>query len=248
MTLDEGVYLSQALADRLPVAWQPGNREYVGRILVRHREATGDVTVAGIAAPMALQTQYAPCCGAHEGAIGVTELPWSIVRIGNAGQEGERRYPTTDTAESGLSIPWRVGRDTIHVVLSLDAPETVATASAAAILSKTYGGRLGNEVRQVPVAYGISRTVRDMALGQPTALIGFPLTHIAVRIGDYAGDTVLPQPDLPKAESTSEIVVSHRPPPQFRWAAITVGRDLLDRCAQISVYRDKRQIGLVCRP
>jgi hypothetical protein len=247
VTLDEGVNLSRALADRLPVAWQPGSKEYVGRVLIKHREAAGEVTVSGTTAPMTLQTQDAPCCGAHEGAIGVTELPWPTVRIGTAGADGERLYPSTRAAESGLSIPWRVGHDTIHVVLSLDTPETVATASAAAILSKAYGGRLGNEVRQLPVAYGISRSVRDMALGQPASLIGFPLTRIAVRIGDYAGDTVLPQPDLPRAENTGEIVVSHRPPPQFRWAAITVGRDLLDRCAQISVYRDKKQIGLVCR-
>ncbi len=247
VSINPGLDLAAPLAARLPLLWRPGGIEYVGRMRVRHREAESTVTIAGITMPTTLQTQDAQCCGGRDGAIGVSDLPWSIIRIGVAGAEPEQRFPFTTTEQSGLSIPWRVGRETIHIVVAPEASETIATASAAAILARAFGARLGDEAHEVPVAYGITRPVRNMTLGRPAMLLGFRLDHIGVRIGDYAGDTDLPQPDLSSVPSPDEIVVRHKPaPPQFRWAAITIGRDLLDRCSQISVYRRTEQIGLVC--
>jgi hypothetical protein len=247
VTLNDGLYLDGQVAGRLALDWKKGDLEYVGRVEVQHREAAGPVVISTIGAPMLIQTQDEPCCGGHEGAISATQLPWSVVRIGQA-RTAERLFPAESDLTSGLSIPWLIGRQTIRIVLAPGTPETVATASAAAILADAYGGHLHNEVRRVPVAYGIKRSVRDMSFDRPIDPLGLTLDRVAVRIGDYAGDTSLPEPpETPVGKD--EIVVKHkRLPPQFRWAAITIGDDVLRRCSQISVYRDQGRIGLACDP
>jgi hypothetical protein len=137
-----------------------------------------------------------------------------------------------------------VGSSTIHVVLSPGLAETVATASAAAILAKAYGGHFEGQARQATLVFGVTREVRDMALDRPASLIGFPLARIAVRLADFEGSSKLPQD-----KAGEGILVRHAPQvPQHGWAAITVGRDLLGRCPRISVYRDEAMIGLACDP
>ena len=143
-----------------------------------------------------------------------------------------------------------VGGRVVHLLLAPDAPETVATASAAALIAETNGGHLEHAARDVVVAYGVTRTVRDMTLDRPIAPLGFRLDHVAVRIGDFAGDTSLPEP-IATPGADDEITVRHRRlPPQFRWPAITIGRDLLGRCPGIAFHRGGEgaapSIGLSC--
>lgn len=237
VTFDLGLYLTAQTAARVPGDWVRGAHEQVGRVRIDHREATGDVVIAGVSAPMLLQTQDQPCCAGRDGAIAVTALPWSTVRIGDDGGRAERRYPLGIDDRSGLSVAWQVGGHTIHIVLDPAAPETVATAAAASLLARTYGGHLENAVRDVAVAYGVSRSVREMRLDTPADPLGFRIDRIAVRIGDFAGDTTLPAPP-PEAVRPDDITVRHKPlPPQFGWAAITIGRDLLDRCPGLTFHR-----------
>jgi hypothetical protein len=252
VSFDTGLYVSAATAARLPLDWRKGEAENVGRVRIEHREAVGEAAIGGVIAPMLMQTQDAPCCDGHDGAISVEDIPWSTVRIGNGRGTAERRFAMVRDSQSGLSVPWRVGGHVIHIVLAPNVPETVATASAAAILADAYGGRLDNASRQVVVAYGVARTVRDMRFARPIDPLGFALDRIAVRIADYAGDTSLlaAQAPLPAA-GAGEIEVRHKPlPPQERWPAITIGRDLLDRCPALAFYRygaDRGpEIGLLC--
>jgi hypothetical protein len=244
VTLDDGVYLSSGFADRVPLRWEQGGYEEVGRTRVPIREAAGEVAVAGATKPMRIDAHQGPCCAGHDGAIGAADLPWSVVRIGQGGRSPEQRWPAESDEQSGLNIPWRVGTGTIHIILAPDLPETVATASAAAMLAKAYGGRFEGQARQAALAFGVSREVRDMALDQPASLLGFRLERIAVRLADFEGSGRLPQD-----KAQAEITVRHAPPPpQHGWPAITIGRDLLGRCPVISVYRDEGSIGLVCDP
>ncbi len=244
VTLDDGAYLSTAFARRVPLSWQPGGHEEVGRVKVPFRRAAGEVAIGGVVTPMRLDVPDAPCCAGHDGAIGAVDLPWSVVRIGQGGTRPERRWPAETDDQSGLSIPWAVGRDTIHILLAPDAPETVATASAAAILARAYGGRFEGQARDARLAFGVSREVRDMVFERPADPLGFHLPRIAVRLADFEGEHRLPQ------EKAGEgILVRHAPPPaQHGWPAITIGRDWLGRCPVISVYRDEGLIGLVCDP
>jgi hypothetical protein len=209
------------------------------------------VAIAGTTAPMLMQTQDQPCCAGHDGAISAAALPWSTVRVGDARGMAERLYPLESDRQSGLSVPWNLDGRIIHIVLSPDAAETVVTASAAAILAQAYGGHLENAAREVVVAYGVARTVREMNFDRPIDPLGFRLDRIAVRIGDFAGDSSLPEPPSPEGQR-DEITVRHKPlPPQFRWPAITIGRDLLGRCPGIAFYRGGEggmaSIGLACR-
>jgi hypothetical protein len=241
VTLDEGVYLSSPFAERVPLTWGPGGYEEVGRVRVRFRQATGAVTVQGVARSMPIRTQDAPCCAGQDGAIGATQLPWSVVRIGQGGQGPERRYTAEVDVQSGLSIPWKVRGTLIHVLLAPGQAETVATAAAAAVLAKAYGGQFVGQGRDAILAFGVTRKVRDMALSRPATLLGSPLDRIAVRLADFGGGARLPQE--PAGEG---IMVQRKVPAQRGWAAITVGRDRLGRCPSITVYRDDGAIGLVC--
>jgi hypothetical protein len=105
-------------------------------------------------------------------------------------------------------------------------------------------------VRSLPVIYGVERPVRDMAFGSPVPLLSFTLSRIAVRVADFAGDTRLVS-DIDAAADHPDpdaITVKHRPmPPQQRWPAILIGRDLLGRCPAITLYREGA-VGLSCRP
>lgn len=244
VTLDTGVYLAPPFASHVPLDFRPAGYEEIGRVRLPYRQAAGEVEIAGATTPMAIAVHEGPCCRGHDGAIGAADLPWSVVRIGTGGRTPEQRFPAESDDRSGLNIPWRVGRSTLHVVLAPDAPETLATASAAAILAKAYGGHFEGQGRQAVVAFGITRTVRDMVLGRPAPLLGFELKRVAVRLADFEG-----QGRLPQEQHKDGILVRHAPPAaQHGWPAITIGRDLLGRCPVISVYRDEGAIGLVCNP
>ncbi len=244
VVLDQGVYLAPPFAEKVPLPWKPGGYEEVGRVRVPFRQAAGEVAVAGVATPRALSVHDGPCCRGHEGAIGAAELPWSVVRFGEGSGAGEQRYPAENDDESGLSIPWRVGKSTVHIVLAPDAPETLATASAAAIIAGTYGGHFEGQARQAVIAFGVNRQVRDMVLSRAATPLGLRLDRVAVRLADFEGTGKLPQ-----ERAGGGILVRHAPPaPQHGWPALTIGRDLLGRCPVISVYRDEAAIGLVCKP
>lgn len=244
VVLDDGVFLAPTFADRVPLAWEKAGHEEVGRVRVAVRDAAGEIAIAGVVQPMRVTVHDGPCCGGHDGAIGAADLPWSVVHLGRESARPEQRFPAESDDQSGLNMPWRVGSGTIHVVLSPDLAETVATASAAAILVQTYGGHFEGQARQATLAFGVAREVRDLALDRPASLLGFPLGRIAVRLADFEGSGKLPQD-----KAGEGILVRHAPQaPQHSWAAITVGRDLLGRCARISVYRDEAMIGLACDP
>ena len=250
VTLNIGLYLTAATAVRLPLAWRKGEPEQVGRVRIAHREAAGETEIGGAAAAVLMQTQDEPCCEGHDGAISAAELPWSTVLIGDAGGPAERRFPLENDERSGLSVPWMIGGGVVHLVLAPDVAETVVTASAAALIAETNGGHLKDAARDVVVAYGVARTMRDMALDRPIDPLGFRLDHLAVRVGDFVGDTSLPDP-IAANGADDEIIVRHkRLPPQFRWPAITIGRDVLGRCPGIAFYRGGNgaapSIGLSC--
>lgn len=241
VTLDQGVYLSGPFAARVTLPWAAGGYEQVGRVRVRFRQATGPVAIGGVTRSVRMQAQDGPCCAGRDGAIGAADLPWPVVRIGQSGPAPEQRYKAEIDTQSGLSIPWKVGGTIIHVVLAPDTPETVATASAASALAKAYGGQFVGQGRDAVLAFGVTRTVRDMALARPAMLLGGPLDRIAVRLADFGGGGRLPEE--PGGEG---IVVRRKVPSQHGWPAITVGRDRLGRCPTITVYRDAGAIGLAC--
>jgi hypothetical protein len=239
------IELAPSFVARPDLLWQPDNSEEIGRVSLPSRMAAGEVALGGVVTPTKLTTHDRPCCAGHDGELGPLHMPWSIVRIG-AGGGVEKRWPAAFDEQSGLHIPWRTPAGTIRLILSPRAGETIATASAAAILAKAYGAHFTGEGRSAPIAFGISRQVRDMVLDSPAPLLGFTIQRIAVRYADFAGGRTLPR-DAPD----EGIIVRHRgPASQHDWPAIAIGRDLLDRCPAIAVYRAGAdggpEIGLSC--
>jgi hypothetical protein len=236
------VELAPAFAGRpADLVWQEDSSEEVGRVRVNTRMAGGEVSVGGLVAPMKLTTHDRPCCGGHDGEVSPLRLPWSTVRIGTSALP-ERRWPAAFDDVSGLTIPWKTPAGTIRLILSPTSPQTIATASAGAILAKLQGGHFEGEGRRAVVAFAIERQVRDLLFDRPATLLGFTLSRVAVRYADFAGGRALPE-DAPDGG----IQVKRRgPSPQHEWAAITIGRDLLDACPAISVYRAGPTVGLSC--
>jgi hypothetical protein len=235
------IELALAFSARPDLQWQADTHEEVGRVIVQTRMAGALVTIGGVAGPTKLTTHDRPCCAGHDGELGPLHLPWSTVRLGTSNLP-ERRWPAQFEEQSGLFIPWQTPAGTIRLILSPHADQTIATASAAAILAKLYGGHFTGEGREAPIAFGISRQVRDLVLDRPAAMLGFAVSRIAVRYADFAGGRTLPE-DAPD----EGITVRHRGPrSQHDWPAIAIGRDLLDRCPAIAVYRAGPEIGLSC--
>jgi hypothetical protein len=235
------IELAPSFSARPDLQWQADAHEEVGRVIVQTRMAGARVTIGGVAGPTKLTTHDRPCCAGQDGELGPMHLPWSTVRIGTS-RLPERRWPAQFEEQSGLFIPWQTPAGTIRLILSPHASETIATASAAAIVATLYGGHFTGEGRDAPIAFGISRQVRDLVLDRPAAMLGFTVKRIAVRYADFAGGRTLPG-DAPD----EGITVRHSGPrSQHDWSAIVIGRDLLDRCPSIAVFRAGPEIGLSC--
>jgi hypothetical protein len=240
------VELNPAAADRLGLPFEAGAGAMVGRVKLDERNVVAQVTVAGIIVPLTLSAFDRDCCAATDGAIGPDLLPYDRVRfVRAAGIAGatERRFPLTRSGEGGLAIASPTPAGEVFVGFSLGYPGTLATAAAGAILAEAYGGRLADGRFEVAPAFGISRPAQRVILSRSVELAGFPVTDLPVRIADFRGNHALPR----EAATAGEILVEQSGPrAQTAWPAILIGRDRLDRCAEILFDRAPLAITLRC--
>jgi hypothetical protein len=238
--------LNAVAADRLPLKFESGEGVLVGRVAVEERNAGAEVTIGGVTLPLTFSTFDRDCCTGSDGAIGPDLLPYDRVRFVRAGGvpgATERTFDLTRSSEGGLTIATSTPAGEVFVGLSLTYPGALATAAAGAILAEAQGGRLIGDRFDVAPAFGVSRPAQRLILGRAVELAGFPVSELAVRIADFRGSHVLPR-DAPLA---GEIVVRQRGPrAQRAWPTILIGRDRLDRCAEILFTRDPMSIMLRC--
>ena len=146
-----------------------------------------------------------------------------------------------DDLEHGPEAAIPFGLHSVFVQFSLTRPDSVATASAGAILARSFGGRLEGEGTSI-AAFGISRRTTMLTFRQPAELAGFRFDRIPVRTADFAGNFDFPsEPDDPDG-----IVVKKRTTQQAAWPVVLLGRDRLDHCSEAVYDTVARRLTLRC--
>ena len=180
-----------------------------------------------------------------DGVIGPWLLPHDSVRI-------VRRPVAVSDRETVLPLRWNSGRgmlarlvvsdDAVDILITPMAATSIATASAAAMLAKLHDGQLKGPARDVMVAHGAVRPVRDVVFSKPVDAAGVRLARVAARVFDWSGKTQIPDADL----GADEVVVAGWAGAQREWAKLAIGGDHLARCAEIGWTRAPLAFALVC--
>jgi hypothetical protein len=245
LSQNDMIEVSIALAARLFGAFEPGNDIQVGRTLLRGRVAPADLRLGGKPIPVTVAVHDGTDIGTADAVIGPEQLPYRVVRW---------RRADAPPATGRLALPIEVSDATR---LSAAAPElpgvrlrfapaeaTSATAAAGVSLARVWGGSVAPERIRIPLLFGIERPGRLMRFARPGTLASFPIAALPIRTFDFGGDTpsLLPRPTV----AADEVLVSHPLPRQREWRAVTIGGDLLRRCAEIAYDRVTRMLTLSC--
>ena len=239
----DSIELNPAAAARLPVQWFAGDPTDVGRVRLSSQVAGVVLTVHGRKVPVEVSQHGRDCCTDTDGVIGPDLLPFATVRWRNAAAPtptASRVLPLEVSETTGLSAASDAGN--VRLRFALGAPETIATAAAAATLVRLWNGRWSGAERRVSLVFGITRPARPMVFARPGQVAGFPLDHVLVRLSDFAGDSKLPTDPA----QAGEFVIAHRLGHQPAWPAVTIGADRLSRCAEIIYAAVPRSLTLRC--
>jgi hypothetical protein len=244
------------LPDRL-VGGQPVDRgrsiTQVGKVSVKGVTTAEVVEYAGRLVPMTMAWNDNPAekrispdfIADADGVIGPWLLPHDSVRIVRrpvAASDRETVLPLRWSSGRGMLGRLVVGDDDVDIVITPLAATSIATAAAAAILAVPHGGQLKGPARDVPVAHGVARPVRDVVFAKPVDAAGVRLPRVAARVFDWSGKTQIPDADL----GPDEAVVAGRAGAQSEWAKLAIGNDHLANCAEIGWTRLPLAYALVC--
>lgn len=238
-----GVELNRAAAARLPLAFEDDEAAQVGRVPLAGITAAATLTIAGKPVPAALWS-FGTCCEGADGAIDATLLPFAAVRLVRpTGATGEARtWVLRRNAEYGMAAREMVAGRAIDVRFALDRPETLATASAGAMLAKAWSGRFADGYAPVAVAWGVSRPSRTIAFASGGRLGGFRFDAVRTRTADLAGRDRLPTDPV----EANEIVVTRRTARHRGAPAVAIGRDRIDACGEIALDTQSLLLTLRC--
>jgi hypothetical protein len=235
------VELNPDAAARLALAWEPGQDLQVGRVELHSEVAIASLRIGDRDAPIQVARRDRPCCAGVDGEVGPDLLPFAEVRWLRPAAPpatSTRTLPLEQSDRFGLFAP--AGQ--ILLRFSATQPASVATAAAGAILAQRWGGRWDGVERRITAAFGVDRPARDLVFAHPGVLAGFRFDRLTVRIADYAGGEHLPE----DAVQPGEVVVRRPIAAQLGWAAVTIGADRLNRCAEIVYRADPRSLTLAC--
>lgn len=204
---------------------------YVGRTVLKSIGAVAPVTIHGRNLLVTLSSHGRDCCRGVDGEIGLGLLPYAtirFVRTGGAAMAGRRAdFQIDDDSERGPEASVPVGAGSLFLQFSLSRPDSVATASAGAILARAFGGKLGGEGSSI-AAFGVERPTTMLTFRRPAELAGFRFSDIPVRTADFAGHFSFPEDPA----DSGDIVVRRKTSQQAAWPVVLIGRDRLDRCSE----------------
>ncbi|RVT94313.1 hypothetical protein [Sphingomonas crocodyli] len=237
------VEINADVIPRLPIMFEDGFDAQVGRETIKGVTAIGELRIGRTKRPVQLSSHGPKCCEGVDGEIGLGLLPYATVRFVRDGVQGaleERRLPVRSTIERGLeAVP---DGSPIAIQLAPGRERSVATAAAGALLARKLGGGPDGESFEVASAFGVTRPARRVRFERPAEIAGFAFADIAVRMTDFGGRESFADPDA----EPGDIVVKRHIPRQEAWPVVMLGRDRLDRCAEIAVDMVGRQVTLRC--
>ncbi len=189
-----------------------------------------------------------------DGVVNPANLPRGRVTLRLAepsAAEQTVELPMRFDEERGLYHEFSFGGQLILTRFTLYDELTTATGAAASVIAKRRNGLWEGGNFTHPVRYGIVRPVRNMVLGEPLSVNGFPLSKLTVRVSDDRGNYHLPEKHAPAMEFDEDedaVVVMGRKKrifgaPHF-W--LMIGRDNLNRCSSISYDNEARRLILKC--
>ncbi len=223
------VELNTAAVSRLPLPFERGSTDNVGRVAISSLVAIGTFVLNGRTVAVTLSS-HGDCCAGVDGAISPALLPYAEIRFHRAGPLGiTRTFTMQRSADYGLSADQPIGPNTVRVQFSLARAESLATAAAGSIIAAAHGGRFDGGYAPTPIAFGISRPARLIAFATPVTLAGFRFDSLRTRTADFGGKHRLPRDPA----EPGEILVERKVKPQAAWPAVILGRDRLDRCTDI---------------
>lgn len=217
----------------------------VGKVRVREATTDGVLAIAGRPVRVTLASGDRDHVSGADGLINPVLLPHDEVRfVRRAATPADRANVVRAEFDRnrGLLVETPVGKHRIDVVFTPYAAQTIATASAAAFLFETQGGRFTGAPRDTIISHGVTRPVRDIGFDRPFDVAGLRLTTIAARLFDWSGKTSLPA----EARPDDEIVVAGRFDGQRQWAKLAIGADHLDACASMVWQRLASTLTLTC--
>lgn len=218
----------------------------IGKVSARENTTTAIARYADRDVPMELAWSSRDHVAGADGFIGPGFLPHDEIRFVRRPVTAADR--TTHVGmqwsdERGLMGATMAGDHVVDIHINPFAPETVATASAAVWLIEQQGGHLDGPVRDVAIAQGVNRPVRDVVFDRPVTIAGIRLTRVATRLFDWSGKTSLPSDAVADDE---EIIVRAKFDGQRQWPKLAIGSDHLNRCAQIAWHRLPLSMDLTC--
>lgn len=179
-----------------------------------------------------------------EGLLGPVSLPEDIITYRlRTPQEGERQItlPLVEHKRGGFHTKLPIGDNYIPTLISFERAETMANASAGAILAQAFAARMEGEARDMHIELGIHRPVRSLAFGEPLMLGELPVKDVVVRTQDTGSTAAIPDED----SDPNEIVVAGG---KMKIAPrLWIGTASLAPCSTLSFDRPAQLIRLSCK-
>lgn len=150
-------------------------------------------------------------------------------------------FVMADNDENGPQTELAAGRATIKVQFALGRVETVATASAGALLAQAHGGQL-RETAPTIAAFGVARPTAMLAFPHPVSIAGFRFDELRVRTADFAGNAAFPADPA----ASGDIVIRKKIEQQRGWPVVLIGGDRLDRCSEAVFHTIEQRLTLRC--
>ena len=190
---------------------------------------------------------YAP--GA-DGVIGPGGVPEPVVRfVLRPAIPGERTVTFPMEGEGGLFGGWGasyamidLGGAPLRIRFNPHEPRTLATAGAAVRIANLHDGQVSGETAPAHIAFGISRPVRTMRLGQPLLIGPLAISELGVRTADFGNASVIRE----EGGDPDEVVVTGDRRGNRDRDRLAIGADLLRNCSSITFDKRARQIRLSC--
>ena len=179
-----------------------------------------------------------------EGLLGPSALTDDIITYRlRAPQEGERviTLPLVEHKRAGFYTRFEIGDNYIPTLISFERPETMANATAGALLAQAFGARMEGENRDMHIELGIHRPVRDLVVPGGLMVGELPVKDIVVRSQDTGSTAAIPEED----SDPNEIVVAGG---KMKIAPrLWIGTASLEGCSSLSFDRSAEVIRLSCR-
>jgi len=193
-----------------------------------------------------------PIAPGLDGSVGPNAVPQSRIRL-NVG--ADTAHPTqaslplrVEDGRVGTTI--RIDQTDVFVMFNPMSPRTIASAGAGQVIAIAQAGKWGGAQESAIVNFGIERPVRNLVLSSPIQIGNVTVANLLVRDnsrlvgvdeiknqaeGDDANEVTLPAVTVTAKQGGLK--------PSYK---LTLGKDVLSRCASITFNKVLGQIDLNC--